>query len=190
MQTYANYRPTTFDTAGLGLDDRQDWLVLPVIQTRDSQTLELSNFRSVLESLGGESDMVEVHRFGHWGPGWYEIILVHPSLAQQAQEIEGALADYPVFDETDLSQAEIDAEDDAWDGYYRVEFREAIEQEFSCELEIDDEPLYELFCSARDLSNTDWRHDDEGAGIDIARIVKAVSDVDIEPYIIPERDDD
>jgi hypothetical protein len=78
MQTYSQYRPTGFDSRGLGLPDRQDWLVLPVIQTRDSGPLEQSNFASALKAVGGESETVEVHRFGHWGPGWFEIIIVAP----------------------------------------------------------------------------------------------------------------
>lgn len=79
LQTYRDYKPTSYDSAGLSLPDRQDWLVAPVIQTRDSDCLEQSNFASLLGSIGGESDTVEVHSFNHWGPGWFEIILIDPA---------------------------------------------------------------------------------------------------------------
>lgn len=79
MQTYAEFRPTAFDRRGAFLDDdRRAWYVLPVTRTRDSGTFDQSNFETALRILGGESETCEVHRFGHWGPGWFEIILVHP----------------------------------------------------------------------------------------------------------------
>lgn len=69
MRTYSSHRPTTFDSH-IELEDREDWFLAPVSLTRDSGPLEESNFAVVLADLGGESDDVEVHRFGHWGPGW------------------------------------------------------------------------------------------------------------------------
>lgn len=112
---YKDWAPTSFDCRGLNLADRQDWLVAPVIQTRDSGCLEQSNFNSALEILGGEQvDRVEVHRFGHWGPGWFEIILVSPELAEQVEGIEARLEDYPVLDEDDWSNREWEAAINWW----------------------------------------------------------------------------
>lgn len=110
MQTYSEFRPTPFDRRGICLPDRQSWLVSPVMQTRDSGPLEQSNFDAVLTALGGESDTVEVHRFGHWGPGWFEIIIVDPASPQAkvAEDLEASLPDYPVLDEMDLSAREWD----------------------------------------------------------------------------------
>jgi len=65
MQTYSQYAPTGFDRSRAFLSDRQAWLVVPVSRNRDSNTLAESNFDAALEMLGGESDTVEVHRFGH-----------------------------------------------------------------------------------------------------------------------------
>jgi len=77
MQTYSEYAPTSFDHKGLLLPDRQDWLVL-IGRNRDSECLVNSNFDCALAQLGGESDHVEVHNFGHWACGWLEIIIVKP----------------------------------------------------------------------------------------------------------------
>jgi hypothetical protein len=98
---------------GLGLSDRQDWLVLPCSRTRDSEALDRANFDAALESLGGWSDTVETHRFGHWGPGWFGLILVKPGTEAEriAREIESALADYPVLDDERLSEYERDDHD-------------------------------------------------------------------------------
>ena len=116
MQTYKEYQPTQFDRKGAFLQDQGDWLVTPVIQTRDSEALELSNFEVCLSQLGGESETVEVHRFGHWGPGWFEIIIVKPNTPQSkiAEDIESALSDYPVLDDEHFSELEYNQNTDYW----------------------------------------------------------------------------
>lgn len=127
MIPYRKFRPTAMDSAGLGCEDRQDWLVAPVIRTRDSGVLETSNWeviRKDLEEHDTGEDM-EIHRFGHWGPGWFEIILVRPDskCARVAEEWEGALSDYPVASEEHLSQLENEEALKVWQNCYTVETR-------------------------------------------------------------------
>jgi len=131
MQLYSEYRPTGFDPSGLGLDDRQTWLVLPVIRTRDSGPLEESNFDAAVKSLGGESETLEIHRFGHWGPGWFEIAIIDPSRAAEGEQIESALADYPVLDDSDLSEREYEAAQESWDCWGAREFVSALSAAFA-----------------------------------------------------------
>jgi hypothetical protein len=117
MLTYKEFRPTAADHAGWGLPDRQDWIVAPVSVTRDSGSLDQSNFDAALAMLGGESGAVEVHRFGHWGPGWFEIVLIDPDRADLvaiAGDIESALDDYPVLDDDDYSAREFEEAEQAW----------------------------------------------------------------------------
>lgn len=126
MIQYSKYRPTSFDSPGLNLDERQDWFVLMCVgRNRDSDCLSESNFAAALEILGGEGDDVEVHRFGHWACGWFEIILVKPgSLAiERAEEIEDRLDGYPVLDEADFSEREMEAANQVWRDCYSVEDR-------------------------------------------------------------------
>lgn len=109
MERYAEFRPTQFDAAGIVLADQQDWVVAPVMQTRDSEALARANFAATLTALGGESETIEVHRFGHWGPGWFEIIIIDPADSARvaiAEDIESGLADYPVVDEELFSRLE------------------------------------------------------------------------------------
>ncbi len=119
LRTYAEFRPSQFDAQGLGLPERQGWYVAPCSHTRDSDVLEESNWHVMLESLGGEADTVEVHRFGHWGPGWFEIVLVSPASPEKVltamREIEIALADYPVLDECDFNRREDEAAQHTWE---------------------------------------------------------------------------
>ena len=115
---YQDFAPTQFDPKGLGLDDRQNWRVAGVSRTRDTGPLDESNFECTLKALGGESRCVEVHRFGHWGPGWFEIILVSPTAKKKNEildEIEAALANYPIVDEMDWSERDFEAACESWD---------------------------------------------------------------------------
>lgn len=112
---YAQFQPTGFDAQGLALPDRHDWLVVPVGRNRESGLLDQCNFEKALELLGGESDTVEVHRFGHWACDWYEIILAHPDKMADVEEIENALSEYPVLDDMTYSQACWEAASLTWD---------------------------------------------------------------------------
>ena len=117
MRTYKEYSPTGFDPSGAFLPDRQSWLVAPAGQTRDSGCLDQSNFAQFLEAVGGESETVEVHRFGYWGPGWFEIILIDPaneSAVKAAEDCEAALADYPILNEEDYSARQWNRAGEYW----------------------------------------------------------------------------
>jgi len=131
MKPYSEHQPTGLDPAGAFLPDRQDWLVAPVSRTRDSGPIDESNFQCFLDALGDESESVEVHRFGHWGPGWYEIIIIDPKaedIVAKAEEMEAALEDYPVLDEEDLSKREHDAEVESWESWGRKDFTKALKR--------------------------------------------------------------
>lgn len=122
MKTYMEFSPTAFDSKGLGLEDRQDWLVLCVSQTRDSGPLERSNFEIAKQKLSGASDYedFEVHRFGHWGPGWFEVILVRPGSECEtiARTIEERLDNCPILDENHFSELEHEEAEDIWQHCY------------------------------------------------------------------------
>ena len=76
---------------------------------RDSDCLTESNFFTVLARLGGDSETVQVNRFGHWAVGWTEAIFIHKSDSEAlllADAMAEKLADYPVLDESDFSERE------------------------------------------------------------------------------------
>lgn len=126
MKTYSKFRPTAFDSAGICLPDRQAWLVAPCAVNRDSDALARSNWACQLKALGGESDTVEVHRFGHWGPGWFEIVIINPEDQERvkiAEELEAALSDYPVIDDEHFSQEENDEAAEVWANCYNEKQR-------------------------------------------------------------------
>ena len=88
--------------------ERGSWYVVAG-QSRDSDALEESNFRSILAKLGGESDTVAVESESHWAVGWIEHLLVHLDDSERvklATTIREELEGYPVVDEEDFSDLE------------------------------------------------------------------------------------
>lgn len=118
MKKYKDYQPTCFDPIGAFIqDERREWFVFPCSQTRDSNNFDKSNFNAALRELGGESATVEVHRFGHWGPGWFEIILINPDSPQIeiAHRLITDLENYPLLDEDDYYERQYQLACDTWE---------------------------------------------------------------------------
>ena len=57
-----------------------------------------------------------MHRFGHWACGWFEVVLLRPGSPafEEAERIEGALADYPILNDEAFNQAEWEAAAENW----------------------------------------------------------------------------
>lgn len=137
MQRYKDHSPTQFDTKGLcadrmGFDEddsnRAEWFVLPVIQTRDSGPFEVSNFTAAENMLlAGDPKGCdhENHRFGHWGPGWFEILIVRPGTWCETEGacIEASLENYPLLDEDDFSEREWEGACEIWRVCYNLRER-------------------------------------------------------------------
>lgn len=122
-------------------------------QTRDSDALERSNYRRILEDLNevdaplvvdtidprnvdydsaGDSTVTDT-RQGHWGCGWVEVIYVHSSnlpACSLADSILDALEDYAVYDESAFSEEENEEYQYAWDHYLPSDFAEVLQKHF------------------------------------------------------------
>ena len=82
--------------------------------TRDSGTIDRSNFAVLSADLAGAAD---IHRTGHWACGWVEWIAIHSTDAgalQEAETLARRLDDYPVLDEWELSNREYEAAHEGW----------------------------------------------------------------------------
>lgn len=93
-----------------------------VRQSRDSDTLERSNFACMLKALGGESDTVTVVREGHWAVGWVEWIAIQQDDDKAlaiADRLKGGLEDYPCIDEQHWSELEDEEAQEIWAQCYR-----------------------------------------------------------------------
>lgn len=155
MQKYQQFRPTALDSH-INLDNRENWLVLSFTQNRDSECLDRSNFLQALEALGGESGSVEVHRFGHWANGWFELILIDPnceSTVKIAYELERWIENYPVLNDEHFSELEHEELIENWNSWQCREFAEFLAGEFLTQEasrealvhEVSRDELFELF---------------------------------------------
>jgi len=117
LKLYKDHTPTVFDRHICG--ELDSFYIAPCSQSRDSSILEKVNF----ETMGGrvlaasQHDETEIHRFGHWACGWYEMLLIHPDDIPAlivAAELSAALADYPSLNDEAYSMAEIEAAAEYW----------------------------------------------------------------------------
>ena len=117
LPKFGEWKPTRYDTAGLGSDGQESWRVLPVMRTRDSGPLDVSNFEAATKMLDDAGADYDTHRYGHWGPGWFEVIAVEPTRKglAVAGEIACALEDCPILDEDGHSRAELEAAWESWE---------------------------------------------------------------------------
>jgi len=108
-------------------------------QSRDSDVLERSNFRSILKALGGEKNNtindrtpqgpVLVIRDSHWAVGWVETIYVSKTATatlKKADDIVGGLESYPVVDDDDFSMLEMEEANTTWMECYDLRERIAL----------------------------------------------------------------
>ena len=97
-RTQSNYRGESWD----------GWYAAPVGHSRDSDTVESSNWEVQLERIP-ESETVQVVREGHWAVGWVEWLAIHESdrgALEEAERVGDKLEDHPVLDEEHHSQLE------------------------------------------------------------------------------------
>jgi hypothetical protein len=139
MITFREYRnqAKAFATS---IHDMDDWLVLDISHTRDSDCLQKSNYHVALKKLGGatyfpnsiidgeeQGDVADIE-FNHWACGWVGHIFVRPNTPahETALALEDKLKNYLVLDENDLSQREYDEADFVWKQCYnnaeRIEY--------------------------------------------------------------------
>lgn len=132
---FSDFRPTQFDCKGLGSEGQEDWLVAEPGVSRDSGAMGRSNWRVLnkcLDEIDPDGNDHEIHRFNHWGPGWFEIVVVRPdtACAKEAQRISDALTDYPVIDDDDYSREEAEESEDIWK-HWSIEDRVTHIQQFN-----------------------------------------------------------
>jgi hypothetical protein len=79
-----------------------------IIQHRDSDCLDQSNFATAVATLTEIDDRTNVVSFGHWAVGWVEEISVPltDAICDAVESMVDALSDYPVLDDADYSERE------------------------------------------------------------------------------------
>lgn len=121
--------PTSFDSlANYAGKTPEESLLVVMAKNRDSEIYTESNWKCALELLGGESNTVQIIRFGHWACGWIEYMCVVEGSKSEpiAQDIENRLEDYPILDECHYGQLEMEKANKIWKDCYtdqeRIEY--------------------------------------------------------------------
>lgn len=118
LDKYEGHRPTSFDSHICS--ELDSFYVGPCSQTRDSDTLTRVNFEIMTEAVlkVAQHSETEVHRFGHWGPGWYELLLIHPAdtaALAEASEIAASLENYGCLNDERWAEVQYDEAANFWD---------------------------------------------------------------------------
>ena len=166
LQTFIEYQLTEFDRKGKGADfDNRNWFVSPIQLNRDSHLLDQSNFTSfaqALKDIEPEGDHWQIHRFGHWACGWFEILILNPEKSEvldKALEMMESLETYlGPLDEDHHSSLELNAFNE-WVGYGITEVRSKLEDTLlePFESKINDSEISDC------LNEIEWTYDDHGS---------------------------
>lgn len=109
--------PSGFDSArnyiGTPFSEFENLYVV-MTRSRDSSLLTECNWSEAIALLGGESESVVIHRFGHWSCGWWEALCVTKDKEQEGQEIVDSLENYPILNDEKFSEMEWEGAEKTW----------------------------------------------------------------------------
>jgi hypothetical protein len=161
-------------------EDCEAWALLGLLTYSDYSgcSVHRSNFRVFIEDIDPEElETGGTFRvfYGGYGTEALAVCLDRPIPSELADTLE-ALADYPVIDESDMSEYELETEDDAWNSWIMSDYIRALEAHTGLEDldELDSEDLWTAYRQGCELSNT-YPEAEIGGGvwIDVERVAQA-----------------
>jgi hypothetical protein len=152
-----------------------------------------SNF-DVFMGEFGELEGIET-RYGGYASYWVcirlDLLFTHEGIREMLESLEG----YPILDEDAYSEAQIDAQEEAWGNWVRYEFIREIEKKLDIELEEPEndaeeeerfeDNLYTCFREAMEAANEYWEDDNEGVNLRVSEVVKEVGLAELGAHSIP-----
>jgi hypothetical protein len=152
-----------------------------------------SNFDVFMEAFE-ELEGVEI-RYGGYASYWVcvrlDLLFTHEGIREMLESLEG----YPILDEDAYSEAQIDAQEEAWGNWVRYEFIREIEKKLDIELEAPEndaeeeerfeDALYNCFREAMEAANEYWEDDNEGVSLRVSEVVKEVGLAELNAHSIP-----
>lgn len=99
----------------------------------------------------------------HGGYGTFGVLVdparIPSDLVTEVTEWLSGLDDYPLADEDDHSELEMEAQNAAWESWARRDFAIELEAQHDCDLDgVDGEALFGLFIAAQDRANENWEN--------------------------------
>ena len=145
-----------------------------------SGSVEVSNHRVFLELYGKLPNVYAVYG----GYGTFAVAIRLDSITPEMIEALNSLKDYPVLDEDDYSEVEMEAENDAWESWGRSDFRTELDKRFPDLNEIifewGAETIDTLYCKLMERTNTYWEHETgNNAFVRMERVIEGATEQDI-----------
>lgn len=99
---------------------------------RDSDIISESNWDFLVRKLA-DDEHVYITREGHWAVGWVEFIRVKPTATDETkawcEDQLRRLKDYPILDEDDVSERELEAAHQYWNGWSeKIDLRHRVDE--------------------------------------------------------------
>ena len=160
-----------------------DFLMPDILSGSDycsSGSVEVSNHRVFLERYGKLPNVYDVYG----GYGTFAVAIRLDSITDEMIEDLNSLEEYPVLDDEDHGEVEMEAENEAWECYVSHDFAEALAKKFpALEEQIEDfseDRLQQIFYILMERTNTDWEHEcGNVAFVCIERVLEGATEQDI-----------
>lgn len=146
---YGNARGPYFAPAYLGGSDYSGTLV------------HVSNHRVFCDTFKAGQGVWWSSLYG--GHGTFGVLIdpsrVPADIVTEVAEWLAGLDDYPLADEDDHSELEMEAQNAAWEAWARADFKRELEAQHECDLsDVGDDALFELFRTGEDRANVYWEN--------------------------------
>jgi hypothetical protein len=136
-------------------------------------TVERSNKRVFMEEFGDDPHVFETYG----GYGTFGVLILATCDNEEIAECLNGLHNYPLINEDDLSELEMEASNEAWENWARSDFTRALESQFGID-DIDpnnDIDLSELFYHAAEKAGEYWEAETGGdMWIRVERVAEAI----------------
>ena len=120
------------------------------------------------EVFEGDDPPIVVEIYGSYGSRTLYLLE-----CEQTADIIAALADYPLLDDCDHSQCEMEAELEAWDSWLRSDLLDTLDDDDHPAHELMDDDLFAAYRAAMESTNTYPVHETGGCYVDVKRIAAA-----------------
>ena len=172
-------------------EDSDNWGIIYTVN-RDSGIVDRCNAKEIDKALSPfvETGDVIAEHHSHWAVGWVDGYAIR---VFADGEITGAfrayfdllcrIDDYPILNESRLSDMEVEESATAWNDWAERDFRKAFEKRFKVDCTADDKAILKLFNDTADRTSENWREDGGSMYIDVDKVACAVDFDEALPFL-------
>lgn len=174
-------------------EDSDNWGIVYTVN-RDSGIVDRCNAQEIDKALAPfvETGDVVAEHHTHWACGWVDGYAIRVFVDG---EVTGAfrayfdllcrMEDYPILDESRLSEMEVEESAQAWIDWAERDFRKALEARFKVDIAscAADSDILKLFNDTLDTTSESWREDGGSMFIDVDKVAGAVDFEEALPFL-------